>query len=123
MVCEALKMEEELLANQDSARISPKVFLKIRKCIIAIQKEFDDPARPGHTRIPSLIAVSTRGSKYRALGRARTTVVANRKNPELYKDRMCIRGDQSMGRDEFASSAPTDSREIHRLIISLSCVM
>ena len=117
---EQSELEEEILANQDPSRISPKAFLRLPKCIEAIQKELDDLTKKGPTGIPSLIAVSLQNPLFAKLPRACTTMVVKRENPALFKARMCIRGDQQMGRDEFATSAPTAARAIPKILISIS---
>ena len=45
------------------------------------------------------------------LDKAQTTMAVKRKNPELGKARMCIRGDQLMGRDEFSTITYSNCRK------------
>ena len=114
--------EDEWIATQDPSRIMPRIFLKIPRCIEAIVKEVSDLVRVGPSGVPSLAAVSLQDARFRKIPKAHSTLIAKRKNPSLFKARLCVRGDQIRHINEFSTSAPTASRISSKLLLTVSRV-
>ena len=114
--------EDEWVASQDPARITPRIFLKIPRCLEDIAKEIWGMVRVGPSGVPSLVAVRINEARFENIPKTHSTLVMKRKYPALFKARLCVRGDQIRHINEFSTSAPTASRISSKLLLAVSRV-
>ena len=112
--------EDELISASDPSRLHPKVFLKVPRCIAAIEKEMTDLTTCNSVGIPSLAPIRLDDSRYSSPPLTHTTMIVRRENLAIFKARLCIRGDEIHHIGEFDTSAPTAARISPRILIMIS---
>ena len=83
-----------IIENADPSRLHARVYLKLPRCLEAIEKEMNGLTSKDAHGIPSIIAVQIDGEKYKHLPVAHSALLVKKKNPKLYKARLCLRGDE-----------------------------
>ena len=115
--------QDELIAAADPSRIPPKTYLRIPRCLEAIEKEINDLVKRDKKGIPSLVAVRLDDKSYMGLPRTHATLVVKQKNTKVMKARLCVRGGEIHGMSEFDTSAPTATRLSSKVVMFVSTVM
>ena len=111
--------DQDVIDHFDPSRIPPRVAFQVPQARLAIEKEISDllKSTPGHP--PALIEIALDDPRYRHLARVPSTLVAKRKSIDLYKGRLCTRGDVVPLTVTSFMSSPT----AHRCGMKLLCTM
>ena len=102
--------DQDAIGHLGQSRIPHRVAFQVHQARIAIEKEITDllQSRPGHH--PATIQVALGDPHYRHLTRVSSTLVFKRKSVDLYKGRLCTRGDVAPLTVASFTSIPTAHR-------------
>ena len=111
--------DQDILDGFDPSRIPPRVAFKLAPARLAIEREITDLLQPKAHEPPAMIEIDLRDSRYSAVPRVRSTLVAKRKGIDSYKGRLCVRGDTVPLQTTALVSSPT----VHRCAVKLVCAI
>ena len=74
-----LDEQDELIASSDPSRLPPRIYLRIPRCIEAIEKEINAMAKPDVRGIPSLAVIHLKDPRYLKLSKTHSTLVVKKK--------------------------------------------
>ena len=104
----------------DPSRIPPRIAFRSPQSRDAIEKEIADLLAPRGKIHPAMIAIYLRDSRYLHLPKAFPTIIAKRKSIDLYKGRLCARGDLVPLANVAFVSSPAANRSCVRIVITLA---
>ena len=98
--------DDLIIGNADPARLPSRVYLDIPRCLAAIISEMNGVMSEDAHGIPSLVAIRIGDPKYKHLPLAHSIQLVKKKNPLLFKARLCIRGGEIKNSTPFDTSSP-----------------
>ena len=118
-VAEGDTNDEIDLHGFDLSRLPPRIYITIPSARRAIRSEVFGLLRSQNNVTPSLEIARCYEGRYKAMDKIRMTLLVKLKAGHKYKARLCLRGDlESLMKVSF-SSAPTVSREMLKILMSI----
>ena len=115
--------DDDVLENFDPSRVPPRVAFRLIPAREAIEKEVNDLLTAKPNEPPAMIQVSLNDSRFKTVPRVQSTIVVKRKGINLYKGRLCVRGDTVPLNTTAFISSPTVHRSGVKIICSLAAQM
>ena len=114
------EMDDEILNRFDPSGIPPRIAFRSPQARTAMEKEITDLLTPHGRAPPAMVEIDLYDSRYRHLPRVFSTMIAKRKSIDLYKGRLCTRGDLAPLTNVAFVSSPTANRCCVRVLITLA---
>ena len=113
-------MGQEILDRFDPSMIPPEIAFQSPQSRVAIEKEITDLLAPPGKIHPSMIEIDLRDQRYVRLPKAFSKITAKIKSVDLYKGRLCTRGDLAPLTNVAFVSSSTSNRCCVRMVITLA---
>ena len=116
-------IDQEILDKFGPSRIPPRIAFQSPQSRLAIGKEITDLLTPHGKIPPAILEIDLSDSRYCHLPRVFSTIIVKRKSIDLYKGRICTRGDLVPLANVAFVSSPTANRCCVRIVITIAPIM